>query len=84
MTALHIKLEHPTSSELYTIADRHFFALGLSKIIDEVSKGCHTCASLAKIPRSLVVQSTSDPPEVVGVQFSCDVLRRERLKIVVL
>ena len=84
MTALHIKLEHPTSSELYTIADRHFFALGFSKIIDEVSKGCHTCASLAKIPRSLVVQSTSDPPEVVGVQFSCDVLRRERLKIVVL
>ena len=54
MTALHIRLEHPTSSELYTITDRSVFALGLSKIIDKVSKGCHTFASLAKIPRSLV------------------------------
>ena len=83
MTALHIKLDHPTSSELFTIADRYFFALNLSRVIDEVSKGCHTCAALAKIPRSLIVQSSSDPPEVEGIQFASDVLRRERQMILV-
>ena len=83
MTALHIKLDHPTSSELFTIADRYFFALNLSRVIDDVNKGCHTCAALAKIPRSLIVQSSSDPPEVVGIQFASDVLRRERQMILI-
>ena len=83
MTALHIKLGHPTSNELFTIADRYFFALNLSRVIDDVSKGCHTCVSLATIPKSLVVQTSSDPPEVVGIQFACDVVRRERQMILV-
>ena len=83
MTALHIKLDHPTSNELFTIADRSFFALNLSKVIDDVSKGCHPCVSLAKIPKSLIVQSSSEPPEVVGIQYASDVLRRERHMILV-
>ena len=84
MTALHIKLDCPTSSELHTIADRFFYAINLSKVIDEVTKACFTCSSLAKIPRHLVIQSSSDPPEVIGSQFACDVLRRERQLILVI
>ena len=84
ITALHIRLEHPTCSEMLTIAERWFYALNLSKVIEEATKCCFTCAALAKIPKSLTVQSSSDPPETVGSQFACDVLRRERQMILVI
>ena len=58
--------------------------MNLSKVIEEVTRSCFTCAALAKIPKSLTVQSSSDPPETVGSQFACDVLRRERQMILVI
>ena len=62
-TALHIRFDHPTPNELFTIIDRNFFGLGISKVIEEESKSCHPCISLAKVPKSLVTdQSTSKPP----------------------
>ena len=81
VTALHIKFDHPTPNELLSIMERDFYALNMSKVIEEVSSNCHTCISLAKIPKSLTLQSTSEPPATFGIQFACDVIRRERQMI---
>ena len=83
VTAFHIRFEHPTSNELLAIMERSFFALNLGKAITETLSNCHLCVSLAKIPKSLTIQSTSDPPATFGSQFACDVLRRERQKILI-
>jgi len=84
VTALHIKLDHPSSNELLTTMERSFYAFNLPKIIEETTKMCSTCASLAKIPNSLIQQQSSDPPTVVGAQFAGDILNRETQKILVL
>ena len=66
-TALHIRFNHPTSNELMTIMDRSFFGLNMSKVVTEVTSNCHTCASIAKVPKSLVTcQSSSEPPACFG------------------
>ena len=45
---------------------------------------CHTCASLQSFPPSLISQSSYDPPEVVGVSFAADVIKRHCQSILVL
>ena len=44
----------------------------------------HTCASLEKFPRTLVSQSSDDPPEIVRVIFAVDVIKRWRQLILLL
>ena len=41
------------------------------------------CASLRKVPKSLIPESSSSPPESVGCSFAADVMNRERQKILV-
>ncbi|KAK3741258.1 hypothetical protein QZH41_019955 [Actinostola sp. cb2023] len=48
LTALHIKLEHPSRHQLRSAANRYFFALDMDKAIDHVTKSCHPCAALKK------------------------------------
>lgn len=78
VTALHIKLSHPSKHQLLLVLKRHFYALDLSKAVDRVYMSCHTCASLQKFPNALVKQSSEDPPEAVGISFAADVLKRYR------
>ena len=82
--ALHIKLDHPTCHQLKIVVHRYFFALDMDKSIEAVSKTCHVCASLQKIPHTIVKQDTCDPPDALGVSFSADVIRRDRQMIFVL
>ena len=84
LTALHIQLEHPTRHQLRSVVQRQFYALDLDKAIDQVTSGCHHCASLSKIPQPLIKQSTCDPPPAVGISFAADVLRRSRQYILLL
>ena len=65
------------------ICDRYFFALDIEKAIGSVCKSCHKCASLQQLPSTMVPQTTSDPPEVVGSLFAADVIKRERQCILV-
>ena len=76
LTAIHIKLDHPSKHQPQMVIQRHFFALDMSAAITRVSDSCHTCASLKKFPTSLISQSSEDPPEVVGVSFAADIIRR--------
>ena len=84
ITALHIKLNHPSKHQLEQVMKRHFYALDLPKAIERCYNTCHTCMSLQTFPDSLVKQSSEDPPETVGVSFAADVLKRERQLILIL
>ena len=83
LTALHIKLSHPTKHQLSMVFKRHFYALDLQKAVDKVFESCHACMSLKRFPDTLVQQSSEDPPECVGINFAADVLKRNRQLILV-
>ena len=84
LTALHIKLEHPSSYQLKQVAHRYFYALDMNSTIENVTTSCNQCSSMKKIPHTLTEQSTSDPPEVIGTNFAADVMHQNRQLILVL
>ena len=84
LTAIHIKLDHPSKNQLQMVMQCHFFALDMSAAITRVSDSCHTCASLKKFPTSLASQSSKGPPEVVGVSFAADIIRHSHQFILLL
>ena len=84
LTALHIQLSHPSSNQLKAVTKRHLYALDIDKAIDRVTQGCHQCAALRKTPKACEEQTTSLPPEAVGVSFAADVIKRSRQLILVL
>ena len=81
LTALHIKLNHPTQFQLKQITSRYFFALDLDSSIRNINEHCHTCTSLKHMSNSPPPASTGDPPPSVGLSFASDVIRRFRQKI---
>ena len=83
VTAMHIRLDHPSKNQLLQVLKRNFFALDLAKSVDRVCESCHICSSLQKFPDQLVEQSSEDPPETVGMSFAADVLKRKRQLILV-
>ncbi|CAB3984112.1 Hypothetical predicted protein [Paramuricea clavata] len=64
VTALHIKLDHPSKHQLQLVMRRNFFALDMPAAIAHVSDTCHTCASLKKLPPQVVQHSTEEPPKL--------------------
>ena len=78
LTSLHLRLDHPTNHQLKLVARRHFYALDMDSVIDQVSTSCHTCSSLTQLSHMREKQSTSDPPGGVCIQFAADVIRREK------
>ncbi|XP_062568793.1 uncharacterized protein LOC134230943 [Saccostrea cucullata] len=84
LTALHIKLDHPSSHQLKCVVSRYFYALDMDKAVEVVTSTCHQCAFLQKMPKFCQQQSSSDPPETVSTSFAADVLRRERQMVFVL
>ena len=83
LTALHIKLNHPFCPRFQMVLQRQFFDLDMNNAISRVTTACHTCASQTSFPHSLVKQSSDDPPEVLGVSFAADVIKRYRQLILV-
>ena len=83
LTALHLQLNHPSQNELSKVVRRYFWAINLEATLSQTSTVCHTCASLKKLPHSLIPQTTSNLPDSIGTQFAADVLCRERQKILV-
>ncbi|XP_053378682.1 uncharacterized protein LOC128548235 [Mercenaria mercenaria] len=84
VTALHIKLDHPSKHQLQQVMRRHFYALDLSQAVEKATDTCHTCASLRRFPPGLLKQSTEDPPEAVGLSFAADVMKRSKQLVLVL
>lgn len=83
VTALHLKLNHPSTHQLKKVLHRYFYALDFDKIIEKISSSCHQCLALKQTPTVRVEQSSSEPPEVIGIAYAADVMRRERQAILV-
>jgi len=84
LTAIHINLDHPSAHQLKQVVDRKFFALNMAGAVKDVSEKCHTCASLRVIPKHIVSQTSSDPPERIGCSFAADVMKQHRQLVFVL
>lgn len=83
LTAIHLKLSHPSKHQLKLVVRRNFFALDIDNAIERVTDACHTCMSLKNIPTTLIEQTTTDAPEAIGVSFAADVIKRNRQLIFV-
>ena len=81
ITALHLKLSHPTRYQLKTLWNKYFFALNVDRAIDDCTNSCHLCNSLKSVPSELFEQTSIEVPISIGIQFSADVLRRSGQKI---
>lgn len=53
LTALHLRLSHPSCLQLKKVVSRYFYALDLDKAIERVSLGCHPCAALRHVPHAV-------------------------------
>ena len=84
VTALHIKLIHPSCHQLKKVIARYFYAFDLAGCVERVSQACHQCLALSSVPASLTESTTSDPPETVGRSFAADVMKRQKQVIWVL
>ncbi|KAH3874557.1 hypothetical protein DPMN_037803 [Dreissena polymorpha] len=84
VTALHIKLDHPSKHQLVLAVKRQFHLLDLVQVVDRVHNACNVCASLKSVPKTIIEQSSEEAPEIVGASFAVDVLRRSKQMILVL
>ena len=83
VTALHLRLNHPSKHQLMQVMKRHFYALDMTKAVDHMCDTCHACCSPWKFPDKLIEQTSEDPPESIGISFAADVLKRSRQLIFV-
>ena len=87
LTALHLKLEHPTKHQLKLAFERFFFALDLDKHLHRVSDQSDQPVSdqpaLCRLPENSSSQTTSDPPPALGLSYALDVLNRAHQCILV-
>ena len=76
LECLHLKLEHPTKSQLRQVFCRAYYALDLEGALDLVTRSCHTCVALSDMPNNFLQQTMTTHPSSVGSNFSADVVRR--------
>lgn len=84
LTALHLRLQHPSKTQLHRLFHRYFYALDSDHEIDLTSSSCAHCASLAQLPKEITDFSTSYPSKIPGTFFACDVMCRARQKVLVM
>ena len=84
MTSLHLRLNHPTESQLLQVFKRSFFAIKAKSYASLTVQKCDTCQSLKTVPRELHLQSSIDYPITPCKSFAADILRRYRQKIFVI
>lgn len=76
ISALHLRLEHPSKHQMSKVFHRYFYGINADSIIGSISDQCHLCSSIAKLPNDIEEFSTTDEPLALGTHFACDVLRR--------
>ena len=81
LECLHIKLEHPSKSQLKKVFMRAFYSLDLDVALDELSKSCHPCFALSDMPNRFLEQSSTTSPTAIGSNYSADVVTRSGQKI---
>ena len=76
VNALHVKLNHPSKSQMQRLMSRHFYCAGQARIIEEITSACTICASLKELPKELFSQSTTENP-IFAANFSADVIKKD-------
>ena len=71
--SLHLKLSHPSPYQLQKHVSRYFFAIGMSKVISNITSACDTCVRLKLLPKQ-AVKNTTTKNAVFGKNFSADIL----------
>jgi hypothetical protein len=84
LTALHLRLQHPSASQLHKVFHRYFYSLDAENEIKSMTTACAQCESLKQLPNEIMDFSTSDPPTSPGSAFACDILCRARQKIIII
>ena len=77
---LHIRLDHPSKSQLMALTQRYFYCYGFQSIIDQVTEGCLQCASVKKLPKVLL-NDTTEATGSCGLQFAADVMEQHNQKV---
>ena len=83
LTALHLRLGHPSYSQLRKVFDQHFYAICSDEALKSTTKSCAHCASLAFVPAETPEYSTSEHPTSPGITFAADVMKRSGQLILV-
>ena len=84
LQCLHLKLDHPSKSQLRQVFERVFYALDLEVALTTIMKTCHTCLSLSDMPNKFVQQTTTTNPKAIGSNYSADVVKRSGQSILLL
>ena len=83
MNALHLKLDHPSRSQLINLVERYFYTPGWRSIIENISTQCHQCAALKTLPKVLIEDTTS-LPQGVATNLAADIIERASQKILII
>ena len=82
VSALHIRLDHPSKSQLAGLIARYFYMPGWRAIVDLVTDNCHQCAAIRTLPKVLLEDSSTSPKSVAS-SFAADIIERESQKILI-
>ena len=80
LQSVHYKLQHPSKSQMLNLVSRYYFAIGLAKLVNDISENCYQCAALRPLPKA-VTEHTTTVPQAFGSRFSADVIERESQRI---
>ena len=80
--ALHLQLDHPSRAQLANLLARYFYSPGWKNIIEEISDNCLQCASLRKLPKVLIEDTTTISSSLAS-NFSADVIERCQPRILI-
>ena len=77
---LHIRLGHPSKTQLSQLVQRYFYSPGHQRIINEVTDSCFQCCSMKPLP-GVLIKDTTTRVETCGTNFSADVMERSGQKV---
>ena len=80
--ALHIRLDHPSKSQLTSLIARYFYSPGWRSTIEEITDRCHQCAAVKQLPKALLEDTTTIPTGPAS-NFSADIIERASQKILI-
>ena len=83
LTAIHLRLSHPTAHQLKQLIQRYFFLLDCDTVVQAFTNACASCAALIKAKHLRPQFSSHDPPPHIGSCFAADVMRRCRQYVLV-